>query len=53
MTLGQKAEINNQVRYVDILEKSSLGRETKKCKGPEARIFICIESWSGTLENKD
>ena len=30
MTLGQKAEINNQVRYVDILEKSSLGRETKK-----------------------
>ena len=47
MTLGQIAEINNQVRYVDILEKSSLGGETRKCKGPE------VEEWAATLKNSE
>ena len=41
------AEINNQVRYVDILEKSSLGGESRKCKGPE------VEEWAATLKNSE
>ena len=45
MTLGQKAEVNNQVIYVDILEKNSLDAETRKCKCPE------VEKWAATLKN--